>query len=272
MSTAIASPILPGDQAELLIPRVALWPLSSDDFQLMLDQGVILQGDPVELLDGYLVRNNASAGWPQLDELSTWCDVETDSGVERLPIWRLSVRQYEALLEIGVFHSGDKCELIDGLLVKRMTTNSAHRISTYQVRTIVERLLPAGWHLQVQNPILLGEAEPEPDIAVIRGQADDYPSDHPGPADAVLVVEVSDSSLRFDQIKKLGAYARNQIPEYWIVNLIDRRLEVYRRPTGAVKNPAYREKLVFNSDDQIELVIDQKPLGMIRVADLLPPT
>lgn len=271
MSTVIASPILPPEQAERLIPRVSLWPLSPSDFQAMQDHNVILQGDPVELVDGYLVRSNASAAWPQLDELSTWCDVESESGVERLPIWRLSVLQYEELLEIGVLQSGDKCELIDGLLVRRMTTNTGHVISSYRVRTIVERLLPPGWHLQIQCPILLDEAEPEPDAAAIRGRAEDYLRDHPGPADVAVAIEVSDSSLRFDQIKKLGTYARNQIREYWIVNLIDRRLEVYRQPTGAVKNPTYRERIVLGENDQVQLVIDQKLVGAIRVIDLLPP-
>jgi Uma2 family endonuclease len=271
MPTAIASPILPKDQAERLIPRIALWPLSESDFQSMLDHNVILHGDPVELVDGCLVRSNASAAWPQLDELSTWCDVETDSGVERLPIWHLSVHQYEELARIGVLKSGDRCELIDGLLVRRMTTNPPHVISSYRVRTIVERLLPSEWHLQVQGPVLLDEAEPEPDASVIRGRVEDYLEDHPGPADVAVVIEVSDASLRFDQIKKLGTYARNHIREYWIVNLIDRRLEVYRQPTGAVKNPTYRERILLGENDELPFVIDQKPLGTIRVIDLLPP-
>src|SRR4051812_23041293 len=106
MSTAIATPIVPDEQAERLIPRVRLWPLSDSDFQLMLDHNVVLHGDPVELVDGCLARSNASASWPQLDELSTWCDVETDTGIERLPIWRLSVLQYEELVRIGVLNSG----------------------------------------------------------------------------------------------------------------------------------------------------------------------
>jgi Uma2 family endonuclease len=272
MSTAIASPIVSEEQAERLIPRFALWPLSADDFQAMLDHGVVLEGDPVELVDGYLVRNNATARLPQLDELSTWCDVEAEAGVQRLPIWRLSVHQYEELERIGVLQSGDKCELIEGLLVRRMTTNTGHVIASHRVRTLVERCLPEGCHLRVQDPILLHESEPEPDVSVIRGRPEDYLEDHPGPADVLLVVEVSDSSLLFDQTKKLRAYASNHIPEYWIVNLIDRRLEIYRQPSGAVKNPNYRERIILDEDDQLDLIIDKKPLGMIRVVGLLPPS
>ena len=271
MSTVIASPILPPEQAERLIPRVSLWPLSPGDFQSMLDHNVILQGDPVELVDGCLVRSNASAAWPQLDELSTWCDVETASGVERLPIWRLSVAQYEELLEIGVLQSGDKCELIDGLLVRRMTTNSGHIVSSHRVRDIMSRLLPPKTHVRMQAPISMNHSEPEPDIAVVRGALEDYSKAHPGPADVLLAVEVSDSSLNFDRTKKLRVYAGNRISEYWIVNLIDRRLEIHRDPTGAIKNPAYREQVILGEDDQMQLIIDGHQCGAIRVSDLLPP-
>jgi Uma2 family endonuclease len=268
MSTAFAAPPVVEEQN---VPRIALWPLSTSDFEMMRKHRIILPGDPVELIDGCLVRANAVEDAPQLDDLSIWCDVELENGVERLPIWRLSVRQYEAMIEVEILQSGDKCELIDGLLVRRMTLNSRHYVSSHRVRRLLEARLPQGYHLRAQGPILLDNSEPEPDVSIVQGEVESFMADHPGTSNVPLVIEVSDSSLRYDRTTKLHIYARNHIREYWIVNLIDRQIEVHRQPTGAVKEPTYREKLVLKASDSFELVIDRNSLGTLRVADLLPP-
>ena len=76
--------------------------------------------------------------------------------------------------------------------------------------------------------------EPEPDLCVVRGESDDYTDRHPGPGDIALIVEVAESSLSRDRGEKGENYGRAGIPVYWIVNLVDRRLEVYSNPTGGV--------------------------------------
>ena len=116
-----------------------------------------------------------------------------------------------------------------------------------------------------QFPLALDDrSEPEPDLAVVRGRLRDYSDHHPSASDTVLLVEVSDSSLDYDRTDKLAAYARGGIPEYWILNLVDRVLEVYRKPAG----DSYGEKRTLGADDPVA------PLGCedqaVSVADLLP--
>jgi Uma2 family endonuclease len=89
--------------------------------------------------------------------------------------------------------------------------------------------------VRCQDPISLpNHSEPEPDIAIVRLRSDDYVDSHPAPADIILVIEVADSSIKFDRETKAPLYAAAGISEYWIVNLIDNRLEIYRQPEGAI--------------------------------------
>src|SRR5262249_62096530 len=93
---------------------------------------------------------------------------------------------------------------------------------------------PAGWSARMEQPVRIpAYDEPEPDISIVRGANADYRSRVPGPADVAMLVEVSDSTLGQDQGLKLAAYARDGIPVYWIVNLVDRQVEVYTRPVKA---------------------------------------
>ncbi len=104
---------------------------------------------------------------------------------------------------------------------------------------------------------------------VVRGAAGDYPDRHPGPQDLLLVVEVSDSSLRRDQGFKKVMYAKAAIPVYWIVNLIDRRVEAYSDPTGAVEQPNYRLHRDFDEADHVPVVIEGREVAKIPVRDVL---
>jgi len=130
--------------------------------------------------------------------------------------------------------------------------------------------LPSGWVVSVQSPVSIDdESEPEPDVSVAPGQLADYRDTHP--SRPVLVVEVAESSLRFDRLRKGSLYARAAIPDYWIVNLIDRVLEVYRDPgpePSARYGWAYRSVVTLTPPDVVE------PVGLsgvrVAVADLLP--
>ena len=127
-----------------------------------------------------------------------------------------------------------------------------------------------GWLVRQQDPIALDdESEPEPDVAVVPGGRRDYRAEHP--SRPVLVVEVAESSLRFDRRHKGSVYARAGLPEYWIVNLIDRRLEVYRHPAPAAFAAfgwRYLDVQVFAPDDTVSPLA--RPGAAIAVADLLP--
>ena len=108
--------------------------------------------------------------------------------------------------------------------------------------------------------------EPEPDLCVVRGDSDDYTDHHPGPGDVALIVEVAETSLSRDRGEKRDNYGRAGIPVYWIVNLVNRRLEVHASPAGG----AYPAPTILGEAESVELVIDGRPLGRIAIADLLP--
>jgi Uma2 family endonuclease len=117
--------------------------------------------------------------------------------------------------------------------------------------------------------VTLATSEPEPDAAVVRGGLRDYPDRHPGASDVILVVEVADASLERDQTLKKRIYAKAGIPVYWIVNLLERRLEVHRDPSGPSESPGYRTHEDLGPEDHVRLVIDGKEVARIAVADLL---
>jgi Uma2 family endonuclease len=146
------------------------------------------------------------------------------------PVWRLSIEQYHQMRQQGILTEADPIELLEGLLIQKMTKNPPHRIATRLVREVLESFNLAGWYVETQEPISTMDSEPEPDVAVIRGNTRDYLDCHPGAADVALVIEVADSTLGRDRSLKKRLYARAGIANYWIVNLTDRRLEVYTNP------------------------------------------
>src|SRR5205085_8440638 len=130
--------------------------------------------------------------------------------------------------------------------------------------------LPNGWDLQCQGTVVLADSQPEPDFAFLREVADDYTTHNPTAADSGLLIEVADSSLLRDQRDKTRIYARASIPVYWIVNLVDRRIEVYSQPTGPIAVPAYQSFQNYQPGDDVPLVLDGQTVGTVVVADLLP--
>ena len=182
---------------------------------------------------------------------------------------RWSRVEYDSLIETGFFGPSDKIELLGGQLCVSEPQNSPHARAISLGLETIQRALAPGWHVRVQLPIALDdESEPEPDLAVVSGGPRDY-ADHPSrPA---LVVEVADSSLALDREHKGSLYARASLPEYWIVNLVDRVLEVHREPgldAGAQYGWAYRVRLTLRADEHVTPLA--APTARIAVAELLP--
>jgi Uma2 family endonuclease len=149
-------------------------------------------------------------------------------GQPPLTVRRWKRAEYERLVDLGVF-AGDPVELIGGHLIVAEPQNSPHATALGAADDALRAVLPPGFIVRAQMPISLDdESVPEPDLAVVPGRRADYGQGHP--TRAVLVVEVADSSLHFDRREKGSLYARARIAEYWIVNLIDRVVEVYRDP------------------------------------------
>jgi Uma2 family endonuclease len=132
---------------------------------------------------------------------------------------RFSVTEYHRLIELGVLNEDDNLELLEGYLVHKMSRNPPHDAAIQKGTRKWIRVLPPGWDLRVQSAITLPESEPEPDFAIVRGDANAYLTRHPIAADVGLVVEVSDSTLPGDRDDKGRIYARAGIPCYWIVNV-----------------------------------------------------
>lgn len=188
------------------------------------------------------------------------------------PIFPLTVDQYHQLIYSGKLTEDDPVELLEGILVFKMPKNTPHATSEKLARREVERLLPDGWHYQSQDPITLTDGEPEPDGAVISGRIEDYADAHPTPDKVPLVIEVADSSLERDRGIKLRSYARAGIGVYWIINLIDTVVEVYRVPaTPAGRAPTYLQHNVYRLGDDVPLEIENTISASVPVSSLLPP-
>ena len=187
------------------------------------------------------------------------------------PVRRGWTRQeFERFIDLGVFGPEERLELIGGEIIQKMTQKEPHATSTTLVGDGLRVVFAAGRHVRVQLPLSLGEHDrPEPDIAVVVGAPRDYLASHP--TAAVLVVEISDTTLGYDRMVKAGVYARAGIAEYWIVNLIDRLLEVHRQPAPMAEQPlghGYRSiARLTEAEAVVPLGAPQSP---VAVADLLP--
>lgn len=180
------------------------------------------------------------------------------------------------MIDADIIKEGELLELLDGRLVPKMAKNPGHRISTLRTADTFRSLLPKGWYVDTQEPVLLRELHlgagnvPEPDVAVILGSTDDYSEHHPTADKIALVVEVSDSTLQDDRGLKKQIYAHARIPEYWIVNLIDQQLEVYQRPVGSALKADYEVTRTYGLTESVSVRIGNKTVGPIRVRALFP--
>ncbi len=121
-----------------------------------------------------------------------------------------------------------------------------------------------------QEPITLAESEPEPDAVVVRGNSDDFGERHPGPGDVAMVAEVTDSSLPRDRVFKKRIYAAAGIAVYWVVNLVDREIEVYADCTNPPSGPDYARCDKFTLAENVPVVFDGRTVAEIPVRAILP--
>lgn len=151
--------------------------------------------------------------------------------LDELPLFRMSVEQYHAAIEAGVFVSGDPIELLNGILVQKMTKKPAHVVLTETLADRLRGLHGPGRHVRQEQPVTLTRSEPEPDLALAEGERADYRERHPQGRECVLVVEVADASRRRDDFKA-ALYAEAGVAEYWIVDLNAGRVVVHARPAA----------------------------------------
>lgn len=182
---------------------------------------------------------------------------------------RWTKEEYYRMGELGWFN-GQKAELLEGEVVVTSPQGPLHFSSLERVARVLGVLLPAQYAVRSQGPLDLGlHTEPEPDVAVVAASSDGYASAHP--QTALLVVEVSDTTLASDRARKGSLYARAGIADYWILNLVDRQLEVYRnpRPNAAQRyGHEYASTTILTPADSVSPLCE--PAVVIAVADLVP--
>jgi Uma2 family endonuclease len=186
------------------------------------------------------------------------------------PVCQLAVEQYEEMIRSGIIMEDDPVELLNGWLVPKMTQNPPHALASELVRDVLYENVPEGWCVFAQKPLRMANSMPEPDAMVVRGNLRQYRDRLPRAEEIGLVVEVSDASLTRDQSLKKAIYAQAGIPVYWLVNLIDGRLEEYTDPTGSDETADYRNRHDYSPADEISLLLDGRSVAGIRVRELLP--
>ena len=174
------------------------------------------------------------------------------------------------MIRTGILEPDAPIELLEGWLVKKMIKNPAHRVATRKTRLALERVVGPDWSVDTQEAITTNDSEPEPDVSVVWGDTTKLIHRHPRPGEVGLLVEIADSSLDRDRGPKRRAYAAAGIPVYWIVNLIDRCVEVFSEPSGQAAPPTYDVKQVFKEGDSVPLLLRGHEVGRIDVDEMLP--
>ncbi len=178
--------------------------------------------------------------------------------------------EYDRMIDRGVFGPDDRIELLDGLLVVKEPQDTPHAAAIDLVADALRRAFGPGWLVRAQAPVAAGRrSQPEPDVYVVPGGPRDYLREHP--TRPALVVEVAHSRLRLDRTRKAAIYARAGVGDYWILNLVDRVLEVHREP-ARLDTPrhgwGYRSIQTLGANENVSPLA--APVARILVADLLP--
>jgi Uma2 family endonuclease len=180
------------------------------------------------------------------------------------------VEEYRRLGREGILREDDRVELLDGWIVRKMIHDPQHDVAIELADEALRRHLPPGFRVRIQSVVTTRDSEPEPDLAVVRGDPRRRRKRHPTPAEVALVVEVADTSLETDRSFKAALYARARIPVYWIVNVADGQVEVYTEPSRSPRSAQYKVCRVYKRGESVPLVVLGRRVGEIPVAELLP--
>lgn len=175
-----------------------------------------------------------------------------------------NVHEWHKMGEANIYPPDSHLELIEGEIIEMSPIGFKHAGHLNRLIKLLVKIVPNEIVTSVQNPLQLGDlSEPQPDFMLLKPNADSYSSRLPISEDVLLLIEIADSSLAYDQDQKLRLYAMHHIPEYWLLNLIDNCLEVYRKPKGEV----FAEKTTLYQGDNITL--SQLPDITIQVSEIL---
>lgn len=185
-----------------------------------------------------------------------------ETSIEKRHRW--TVAEYQRMGETGVLPPHARVELLDGQIIDMSPIGNFHRGIVGRLDRLFNKLSKDRWLVWTQSSIPLDEhSEPQPDIVLLKPSADDYTSRAPSPRDVFLLIEVADSSLNLDRQNKLPLYGRAGIPEFWIVNLLERVIEIYREPNST----GYASKKIFRAGEKA--VPATFPDAIVDIAELL---
>jgi Uma2 family endonuclease len=177
---------------------------------------------------------------------------------------RFSVAEYHRMIELGILREDHRVELIAGEIVAKMPTGERHNFTLIQLNDLLSVPLAGRAICLHQSPVTLQGTEPEPDLVLLERAPSRYRTRKAIPADVLLLVEIADSSLEIDRSVKLPLYAENGIVEYWIVNLVENQIEVYRHPQA---NGTYAVSLIRRPGGNLDVLAF--PDILISVSELL---
>ena len=195
--------------------------------------------------------------------------VESHDDIPPFPVRRFTVQEYRRLAQTGVLTDDDRVELLEGWITPKMIHNPPHDAALELVDEQLRARLTIPWRLRIQAAIETPDSCPEPDVAVVRGSIRDHASRHPQGSEIALIVEVADATLARDR-HKAQIYAHAGIPVYWILNLRERRLEVFSEPIIEGNSARYRREEILLADQSASLSIEGHQVGEIAVLELLP--
>ena len=210
-----------------------------------------------------------AAGTPTYDaRIQAAVQAEQRTGATARWLW--TRKTYYQAAEAGIFGPNERLELIEGEVIRKVSPQSdPHAYSVIQSAEIMRQIFRQGFHVREEKPMVLSDTtELEPDVAVVRGTLRQAHR-HPRPENIALLIEVSVSTVKFDQTRKAELYARAGIADYWLLNMPARQLEVRRDP-GLLDNGkvGYRSIQIIPADGQISPLA--MPDVMVSVADMLP--
>lgn len=169
------------------------------------------------------------------------------------PRHRFSLKDYEQMIELGILNENDNLELIRGELVKKITIGDPHAACVDRLNRLFHRMLDEATAIvRVQNPVIVLESRPEPDVVLAEPKDDDYATSAPQPSDILLLIEVADSPLEYDRTEKLSLYAEAGVREYWIANINRQCVEIYRDPQP---NGDYASERVGNLGETLDIAV-----------------
>ena len=178
---------------------------------------------------------------------------------------RLTIRQFHMMGEAGILPPEARVELINGEMLEMAPIGARHLTVVNRLTRLLVSTIGDAAIVSVQNPIVLDDySEPQPDLAILTSDSDS-PTRLPQASDVLLLIEVADTTIRYDRTVKLELYAKHGIREVWIVNLVDPILEIYREP----KDGVYRVRLDRSAGDTISpLALPTVELALAAILDV----